>query len=79
VFAIEDERHAEPIRPLTTFEAAMEELGRYARTPWDEPPNGAPCGGWVDCWRWYEVVEYDISVTPWIQLRRTPRVLHVSA
>ena len=68
---IEDERHAEPQRgEYPSLVAALAELRRRAEIPWDQPPNAAPCSSSHDCGRAYEVVEYDVSVHPWKELRR---------
>jgi hypothetical protein len=50
--------------------AAFAELRRRAEIPWDQPPNTAPCSSSHKCGRAYEVVEYDVSVQPWKELRR---------
>ena len=77
-FVIDDEWHAEPQGEYQDFDQALAELKRRAEIPWDQPPNVAPCTGWRECGRAYEVVEYDDSETPWKALRRTA-VLEVSA
>ena len=71
VFKIEDERHAEPQSgEYLSLAAALAELRRLAEIPWDQPPNAAPCSSSHECGRTYEVVEYDVSVRPWKELRR---------
>jgi hypothetical protein len=79
MFAIEDERHAEPQQgSFDSFEEAVVELRRRAAIPWNESPNVAPCTNWKNCGRRYEVVEYDTSSTPWKELGRVP-ALDISA
>jgi hypothetical protein len=71
-FWIEDEAHAEPQSSHDTFEAAVAELRRLARIPWDSEPNRAPCVGWEKCGRRYEIHEYDTVTTPWTLMREVP-------
>ena len=79
LFVIEDERHAEPQEGnFSTLSEAVTELRRRAALPWDQAPNVAPCTNWRNCGRCYEVVEYDVSETPWTELRRMP-ALEISA
>ena len=79
MFIIEDERHAEPQEgEFRSFADAVAELQRRAVMPWDEAPNQAPCTSWRTCGRTYEVVEYDMSVTPRKESQRIP-VLDVTA
>lgn len=77
-YVIEDELHAEHISEHDTLDAATAELQRLALTPWDAAPNKAPCRSWETCGRNYEVIEHDVSVRPWPELRRLP-ALEVSA
>lgn len=66
MFVIEDGWHAEPLNgDYQTWDDAMDELRRVATIPWDQEPNRAPCTGWRDCGRKYEIIEYDTSATPW--------------
>lgn len=78
MFVIEDELHAEQIGRFGTRDEAMAELQRLASTPWDKPPNVAPCTGWKTCGRSYEIIEYDTSREPWRELGRAA-TLEVSA
>jgi hypothetical protein len=72
MFKIEDELHAEPqAGQFDTFDAAIAELRRRAELPWNESPNIAPCASWQTCGRNYEIVEYDDSSRPWLELSRT--------
>ena len=71
MFVIDDELHAEQIGRFGTRNEAMAELRRLASLPWDEPPNVAPCTGWKTCGRNYEIIEYDASREPWLELGRT--------
>lgn len=64
MFVIEDEIHAETDE-FPTREAAMSELRRRAKIPWDEQPNRAPCQSWRTCGRRYVLIEYDDSCFPW--------------
>jgi len=73
MFRIEDDIHAELQEgAYTTFDEAMTELRRRARLPWNETPNIPPCTSWRTCERKYTIIEYDESVDPWHELRRTP-------
>jgi hypothetical protein len=73
VFIIEDELHAEHQGgEFLTFADAIAELERRAAIPWDETPNLAPCKRWRTCGRRYEIIEFDMTVEPWRELRRFP-------
>ncbi len=78
MFVIEDELHAEMNGEFETRGEAITELKRRASLPWNEAPNVAPCMSWRTCGRRYEVIEYDVSTTPWKQLRREV-ILEISA
>jgi len=77
-FEIYDERHAEPMSDHGSFEAALAELARLARIPWNEEPNQAPCMSWKTCGRSYELIEYDPSTKPATTVRHIA-ALDVSA
>jgi hypothetical protein len=78
VFVIEDEVHASWHGGFRSLDDAVVELRRLAAIPWDQPPNRAPCTNWRTCGRDYAVVEFDDSVSPWDEVRRTP-VLEIAA
>ena len=78
MFIIEDERHAEQLGRFGSREDALIELKLLASLPWDKDPNVAPCSEWRTCGRSYEIVEYDVSVSPWRELRRAA-MLEISA
>lgn len=78
MFVIEDERHAEHMGEFPRQDEAMTELERLAALPWDQPPNLAPCTNWAQCGRSYELVEFDVSQSPWRELSRRP-VLEVTS
>lgn len=78
MFTIEDCLHCESDMNFETFEEAIAELTRRAAVPWDQPPNVAPCASWKTCGRDYQVLEYDVSHTPWKLVRSVP-VLSISA
>ena len=78
MFAIEDDLHAELEGKFPSYEEAFAELERRSQLPWNEPPNQAPCVGWPTCGRIYEIVEYDSTCIPWIELRRV-RILDISS
>ncbi len=61
VFVIEDEIHAEWISQFDNYEAAMNELRRFATIPWGQHPNRAPCTTGDACEREYQIIEYDDS------------------
>jgi hypothetical protein len=72
--SLHDERHGE----FDDAGAAIAELSRRARIPWNQDPNLPPCDNWRACGRRYELIEYDDSQEPWKELRRVP-VLDVTA
>ena len=79
MFIIEDDLHAEWQKgEHPTLDAALDELRKRAKLPWDESPNRAPCMSWRTCGRMYVIVEFDTSSTPWRELRRLP-ILEVTA
>jgi len=78
MFVIEDELHTEPQDQYPDCAAALEELHRRARIPWDKEPNMAPCVSWQTCGRKYELIHYDDKQSPWKEVSRI-RVLEVSA
>jgi hypothetical protein len=71
VFVIEDEAHAEQQAPtFRTRAEAMAELKRRATIPWNEEPNCAPCTNWQNCGRRYQIVEYNDTVSPGVEVAR---------
>lgn len=78
MFVIEDEIHADWHGQYANFEDAMIELRRRASIPWDQPPNVAPCTDWKTCGREYAIIEFDVSSSPWKQMRRVS-VMEVTA
>ncbi len=77
MFVIDDELHAEQMAESDSFGEAIEQLKDWSTVPWDQPPHRAPCEGWRDCGRRYEIVEYDDKHVPWRELSRV-HVLDVS-
>jgi hypothetical protein len=77
-FEIEDEAHAEPHGEFDNRADALVELRRRAAIPWDQDPNQAPCQNWRNCGRRYELIEYDVPVSPRKELNRE-LVLEISA
>ncbi|HET9908027.1 MAG TPA: hypothetical protein VFQ23_15355 [Anaerolineales bacterium] len=79
VFVIKDERHAEIQEGVfEQLSDVLDELERRATIAWDERPNRAPCPNWEKCGRNYEIVKYDQSSVPWMELRKTA-ALEISA
>ena len=78
MFVIEDEIHAEPQGEFPDKNAALAELKRRAALPWDQEPNAAPCSSWRTCGRKYELIQYDVTQSPWQELNRVT-VLEISA
>ena len=70
-FVIEDTTHADWHGEYSSFESALAELNKRADIPWNERPNIAPCTSWKTCGRSYEIIEYDDSKIPWIELNRS--------
>ena len=75
---IEDEMHAERQGEFDTFGDALAELRRRAEIPWDQEPNQAPCQSWRTCVRRYEIIEFDLTESPWRELSRA-LALEISA
>ena len=69
-FVVEDQSHAERVGEFETIAEAWAEVNRLSRIPWDEPPNVAPCQSWRNCGRDYEIIEYETSAIPWIEVKR---------
>lgn len=71
-FTVEDDLHAEIIGTYGSEAEALAMLQRLAATPWDVPPNRAPCSGWRDCGRHYEIVAYAEAGdgAPWREVSR---------
>lgn len=79
MFVIDDERHMElQSGRFVSFTEALEEVTRRSSISWDQLPNLAPCMSWRTCGRVYEIVEYDDSSEPWLELQRVP-ILEISA
>ena len=76
-FVIEDAIHLDWHESFASLDAALERVRRLARTPWSKPPNRAPCIGWETCGREWEILDYDVSETPW-QLRARIPALAIS-
>jgi len=72
MITIEDEIHAESQGSFLTIKDAILELEKRSKIPWNETPNQAPCTSWETCGRYYEIIEYDDTSTPWKELRRIP-------
>jgi hypothetical protein len=72
MFVIEDHIHCDWIGEYPDRAAAVAALRHLAETPWDEPPNRAPCMSWRTCGREYALVEYDTTTTPWSVLQTIP-------
>ncbi|HVS19759.1 MAG TPA: hypothetical protein VMT18_14235, partial [Planctomycetota bacterium] len=77
-YVIEDEWHGEHSGGFESLEAAVSELERRARLPWDAEPNRAPCTGWHACGRSYFVVAYDAQ-SEWGRLLSRTALLDVSS
>ena len=69
-YGIDDEAHAEEISVHDSLSEARAELTRLARTPWNHPPNQAPCTNWQHCGRRYELVAYEESDAGYRELSR---------
>jgi hypothetical protein len=69
-FVIEDEVHCDWHGQFAKLEEAIAKLRRLSGTPWDQPPNVAPCTNWQSCRREYSIIEFDDFHTPWKELRR---------
>jgi len=66
MFIIEDNFHAESLpEKYETFDRALEELIKISRIPYGQGPNIAPCSNIEGCERWYHILQYDDSTTPW--------------
>ena len=79
MFVIDDEIHCELQEGrFVSFAEAYEEVRLRSLIPWNEAPNVAPCTSWRTCGRVYEIVEYDDSFKPWLELQRVP-IFKISA
>ena len=78
MYWIVDDIHLDGRGVFPTLDAALGELDRLARIPWDDPSNRAPCLSWQDCGRDWELSEWDESQQPAVLVRRL-FMLHVSA
>ncbi|MDH5361307.1 MAG: hypothetical protein OEX03_12115 [Gammaproteobacteria bacterium] len=77
IFVIEDEAHAEWCGEFPTFELALKELEERSKVAWDKEPNKCPCMSWKTCGRNYEIIEFNNSEEPWVEINRTA-ILEVS-
>lgn len=73
-FVIEDSIHLDQHGTFPSLDAALEKLRHFARAPWDERPNRAPCLHWEGCGRDYEILDYDDSDSPSKLNARIPAV-----
>src|SRR3712207_1384721 len=78
MFRIYDAFHTDTFGDYPTFAEAVAELERFARTPWDQPPNRAPCMGWRTCGRRYEIQQHDRTSVLWPLIKSIP-ALEISA
>ena len=79
MWVIVDELHAEHVGEFKTRDEAIRSLAEFAKLPWDEAPNLAPCTSWRTCGRNYELIEFDTSSHQnWRVLQREP-ALNISA
>lgn len=79
MFCIEDERHAELEKgQYMSFEDALGELKRRATIPWGEGLNRCTCISWKECERYYQIIEFDTTKTPWLEKERWD-ILTISA
>jgi hypothetical protein len=58
-FVVEDESHCESFARFDSMEAAVGEIRRLSKLPWDEEPNCCPCTSWRTCSREWFVAEYE--------------------
>ncbi|MBK0404803.1 hypothetical protein I5M27_17560 [Adhaeribacter sp. BT258] len=78
LFEIEDEFHAESQGQFDNYAAALAELQRRTKIPWNEKPNKCPCTNWKNCHRDFQIIHYDTKEIPWKELNRTD-VYRISA
>ena len=78
-YIIEDSFHAQWLgERYASFEEALAVVREWSLLPWDAPPNCAPCVGWQQCGRTYEIVAFDQRAVPWVEISRVA-VLSCSA
>ena len=71
MFYIEDEWHCElEPKAYASLKDAVDELKNKALLDWDKPPIVAPCSSWRTYGRQYAIIEYDDTVTPYVQKQR---------
>lgn len=74
MFTIEDNWHCELKGNFPTFDLALAQIREWAKLPWNEEPNLAPCMSWPTCGRFYDIVEskYEgrefVRATPIVQI-----------
>ena len=78
IYVNEDEMHAKWCGGDESFNEALTELKLCSGMDWDKEPNVCPCTNWKNCGRDYEIVKFDNSRKPWVELSRES-VLGVSA
>ena len=69
-YVIVDDSHGEQFGSFDSFEAAWAELRRLADIAWNVEPNLTPCSSWETCSREYEIVEFDVSSSIWLEVNR---------
>lgn len=77
-YVIEEEWHCSLEWEYNTFQEALDELKRRSEIPWNIEPNKAPCMSWESCSKLYVIIEYDISITPYIMLDKK-EILEISS
>jgi hypothetical protein len=78
IFIVEDDMHAEQQGIFETYIDALNEVKTFAKIPWGEEPNNPPCSAGKKCHRLYQIIEYNISTSPWTEVNRQ-EVLDISA
>lgn len=75
-FVLEDQAHAETVANFSDEASAIRKVRRLFATPWNEPPNLAPCMDWETCGREYDLLVYETSTSPWtLVIRRAALIV----
>ena len=72
MFIIEDSLHSETIVESESYEKIIQEIKRISIIPFETEPNVPPCQNHENCKREYDIIEYNTSTDPWVEIKRIP-------
>lgn len=70
IYIIEDQIHCESIWEFKNLSDTINELQRLSNLAWNVDRNIAPCMSYETCGREYELIEYEVNWSEWIELHR---------